>query len=64
MTNPLASIGAMGYHLEIQSIRKTSGCDVPPMSKWENIDAFFVAVSGRIGSAQHGTTRRHQGRGF
>ena len=31
--------------LEIQSIRKTSGRDIPPMSKWENIDAFFVAVS-------------------
>lgn len=22
----------------------SSGCDVPPMSKWENIDAFFEAV--------------------
>ena len=19
----------------------SSGCDIPPMSKWENIDAFF-----------------------
>lgn len=23
----------------------SSGCDIPPMSKWENIDAFFKAVS-------------------
>ena len=22
----------------------STGCDVPPMSKWENIDAFFSAV--------------------
>ncbi|WP_243165139.1 uroporphyrinogen decarboxylase family protein [Christensenella tenuis] len=22
----------------------SSGCDIPPMSKWENIDAFFAAV--------------------
>ena len=22
----------------------SSGCDIPPMSKWENIDAFFEAV--------------------
>lgn len=94
MTNPLASIGAMGYHFgnavnmedalekmptdrlvmgnvdpagqfrngTTESIRKvtlevmekccthgnfiiSSGCDIPPMSKWENIDAFFAAVS-------------------
>ena len=24
----------------------SSGCDIPPMSKWENIDAFFEAVVG------------------
>ena len=23
----------------------SSGCDIPPMSKWENIDAYFAAVS-------------------
>lgn len=23
----------------------SSGCDIPPMSKWENIDAYFEAVS-------------------
>lgn len=23
----------------------SSGCDIPPMSKWENIDAFFEAVA-------------------
>ena len=94
MTNPLASIGAMGYHFgnavnmedalekmpadrlvmgnvdpagqfrngTTESIRKatlevmekccthdnfiiSSGCDIPPMSKWENIDAFFTGVS-------------------
>ena len=22
----------------------SSGCDIPPMSRWENIDAFFAAV--------------------
>ena len=22
----------------------SSGCDIPPMSKWENIDAFFRAA--------------------
>jgi uroporphyrinogen decarboxylase len=22
----------------------SSGCDIPPLSKWENIDAFFNAV--------------------
>ena len=22
----------------------SSGCDIPPMSPWENIDAFFAAV--------------------
>ena len=22
----------------------SSGCDIPPASKWENIDAFFAAV--------------------
>jgi uroporphyrinogen decarboxylase len=22
----------------------SSGCDVPPLSKWENIDAFFAAI--------------------
>ena len=22
----------------------SSGCDIPPASKWENIDAFFKAV--------------------
>ena len=24
----------------------SSGCDIPPMAKWENIDAFFGAVTG------------------
>ena len=23
----------------------SSGCDIPPMSKWDNIDAFFAAAS-------------------
>lgn len=23
----------------------SSGCDIPPLSKWENIDAFFAAVA-------------------
>lgn len=24
----------------------SSGCDIPPLSRWENIDAFFAAVAG------------------
>lgn len=27
----------------------SSGCDIPPMSKWENIDAFFQTVSDFYG---------------
>ena len=27
----------------------SSGCDIPPMSKWENIDAFFGAVAEYYG---------------
>ena len=27
----------------------SSGCDIPPMSKWENIDAFFRAVADFYG---------------
>ena len=26
----------------------SSGCDIPPMAKWENIDAFFAAVEGGL----------------
>ena len=22
----------------------SSGCDIPPLSKWENIDAYFAAI--------------------
>lgn len=28
----------------------SSGCDIPPFSKWENIDAFFAAVKEYYGS--------------
>lgn len=28
----------------------SSGCDIPPMSKWENIDAFFETVKEYYGS--------------
>ncbi len=45
MTNPLASIGAMGYHFGNTVNKEDLRRDIPPMSKWENIDAFFVAVS-------------------
>ena len=27
----------------------SSGCDIPPMAKWENIDAFFQAVADFYG---------------
>lgn len=30
----------------------SSGCDIPPMSKWENIDAFFAAVTEFYAAAQ------------
>ena len=29
----------------------SSGCDIPPMSSWENIDAFFRAVDEFYGRA-------------
>ena len=32
----------------------SSGCDVPPMSKWENIDAFFKAVADFYGGCASG----------
>jgi uroporphyrinogen decarboxylase len=28
----------------------SSGCDIPPLSKWENIDAFFTAVKDYYGN--------------
>ena len=27
----------------------SSGCDIPPMSQWENIDTFFEAVAEYYG---------------
>lgn len=30
----------------------SSGCDIPPMSKWENIDAFFDAAAEFYGAGR------------
>lgn len=34
----------MGECAQYQNFVISSGCDIPPMSPWENIDAFFEAV--------------------
>lgn len=31
----------------------STGCDIPPMSKWENIDAFFAAANEYYGKTAH-----------
>ncbi|MCI8468174.1 MAG: methyltransferase, partial [Eggerthellaceae bacterium] len=37
----LALMAACAHH---PNFVPSTGCDVPPMSPWENIDAFFAAV--------------------
>ncbi len=38
---------------EYQNFVISSGCDIPPASKWENIDAFFKTVSDFYASQEH-----------
>ena len=35
----------MGKCCQYPNFVISSGCDIPPMSKWENIDAFFQAAA-------------------
>ena len=39
-----ATLGVMDACCKYPNFVISSGCDIPPMSKWENIDAFFAAV--------------------
>lgn len=39
-----ATLKVMDECCKYQNFVISTGCDVPPMSKWENIDAFFAAV--------------------
>ena len=38
---PLELLGQCGSHANFVI---SSGCDIPPLARWENIDAFFAAV--------------------
>ena len=40
-----ATLDLMERCCDCQNFVISSGCDIPPMSKWENIRAFFAAVS-------------------
>jgi uroporphyrinogen decarboxylase len=39
-----ATIGVLNECGNYPNFVISSGCDIPPLSKWENIDAFFAAV--------------------
>ena len=39
-----ATLNVMGECCKYPNFVISTGCDIPPMSKWENIDAFFAAV--------------------
>jgi len=39
-----ATLGILSECSRYPNFVISSGCDVPPLSKWENIDAFFAAV--------------------
>lgn len=39
-----ATLSVMNACCSYDNFVISSGCDIPPMSKWENIDAFFAAV--------------------
>lgn len=39
-----ATLDVMNRCCEHKNFVISSGCDIPPMAKWENIDAFFAAV--------------------
>lgn len=39
-----ATLGVMDACCKYPNFVISSGCDIPPLSRWENIDAFFAAV--------------------
>ena len=39
-----ATLRVMGACCQYPNFVISSGCDIPPMSAWKNIDAFFAAV--------------------
>ena len=39
-----ATLGVMKACCGHKNFVISSGCDIPPLSRWENIDAFFAAV--------------------
>lgn len=39
-----ATLGVMEACCNYKNFVISSGCDIPPLSRWENIDAFFAAV--------------------
>lgn len=43
------TLDIMNKCCKYQNFVISSGCDIPPMSKWENIDAFFAAVGEYYG---------------
>ena len=45
------TLDIMGKCCKYPNFVISSGCDIPPMSKWENIDAFFSAVDEFYGKA-------------
>ena len=40
-----ATLGVMDACCKYPNFVISSGCDIPPLSRWENIDAFFAAVN-------------------
>ena len=40
-----ATLGVMDACCKYPNFVLSSGCDIPPLSRWENIDAFFAAVN-------------------
>ena len=40
-----ATMELLGRCGEYPNFVISSGCDIPPLSKWENINAFYAAVS-------------------
>lgn len=40
-----ATLGVMNACCKYPNFVISSGCDIPPLSKWENIDAFFATVN-------------------
>ena len=39
-----ATLDIMGECCGYPNFIISSGCDIPPLSSWDNIDAFFTAV--------------------